>query len=192
MKSKKKDSRKIPRAGVSEQASPKQPRPWMYVLGAFVAIAIVFEVYQPALYGPFLFDDNYLPFRLPRFHVEALRPWLSGVRPLLMFSYWVNYQLSGFETFSYHAFNVLFHAANALLIFLIVRKILQWAGVETDRLDILAGFAGGVFLLHPVQAESVAYIASRSEDLSGLFSLPPTPLFCTGAPLKSRGCAPPR
>ncbi len=169
MKSKKKDIRKTAGATISQPVSPADSRRWLYVLGLFLAIAIVFEVYQPALYGPFLFDDNYLPFRLPRFQVEALRPWLSGVRPLLMFSYWVNYQLSGFETFSYHAFNVLFHAANAVLIFLIVRKILQWAGVEKERLDILAGFAGGVFLLHPVQAESVAYIASRSEDLSGLF-----------------------
>src|SRR4029077_16669945 len=88
---------------------------------------------------------------------------------LLMFSYWVNFELSGGETFSYHALNVLLHAVNAALIFLIVRKILAWAGVEAQRLDILAGFAGGLFLLHPVQAESVAYIASRSEDLSGLF-----------------------
>ena len=169
MKSKKKDIRKTAGATISQPASPADSRRWLYVLGLFLAIAIVFEVYQPALYGPFLFDDNYLPFRLPRFQVEALRPWLSGVRPLLMFSYWVNYQLSGFETFSYHAFNVLFHAANAVLIFLIVRKILQWAGVQKEQLDILAGFAAGVFLLHPVQAESVAYIASRSEDLSGLF-----------------------
>ena len=84
------------------------------------------------------------PFRMPDFPVHSLRPWLIGVRPLLMFSYWVNYQLSGLETYSYHAFNVLFHAINAVSIFLIVRKILDWAGVDKDRLDILAGFAGGI------------------------------------------------
>jgi tetratricopeptide (TPR) repeat protein len=173
MKSKKKDSRKTAQAVASQSGSrplsQPGPRRWPYVLGAFLALAAVFEAYQPALYGPFVFDDNFLPFRMPSFAVHALSPWLAGVRPLLMFSYWVNFELSGGETFSYHAFNVLFHAMNAVLIFLIVRKIMDWAGVAKERLDILAGFAGGLFLLHPVQAESVAYIASRSEDLSGLF-----------------------
>jgi protein O-mannosyl-transferase len=169
MKSKKKDNRKTAHAVAVPPVSQAGPRRWPYMLAAFLALAAVFEAYQPALYGPFVFDDNFLPFRLPRFAVHSLRPWLVGVRPLLMFSYWVNFELSGAETFSYHAFNVLFHAMNAVLIFLIVRKILEWTGVEKERLDILAGFAGGLFLLHPVQAESVAYIASRSEDLSGLF-----------------------
>ncbi|MBI2680833.1 MAG: tetratricopeptide repeat protein [Candidatus Solibacter usitatus] len=169
MKSKKKESRKTTQPAVSSPASQAGPLYWPYALAAILALAAVFEAYQPALYGPFVFDDNFLPFRNPRFATHELRPWLIGVRPLLMFSYWVNFELSGGETFSYHALNVLLHAANAALIFLIVRKILAWAGVETERLDILAGFAGGLFLIHPVQVESVAYIASRSEDLSGLF-----------------------
>jgi tetratricopeptide (TPR) repeat protein len=169
MKSKKKDSRKTAPAAVSPPVSQTGPRRWPYVLAAFLALAIVFEAYQPALYGPFVFDDNFLPFRMPRFATHTLRQWLVGVRPLLMFSYWVNFEISGGETFSYHAFNVVFHTMNAVLIFLIVRKILEWAGVKKEWLDICAGFAGGLFLLHPVQTESVAYIASRSEDLSGLF-----------------------
>ena len=37
--------------------------------------------------------------------------------------------------------------------------------------EITAMFAGALFLMHPVQTESVAYIASRSENLSGLFFL---------------------
>src|ERR1700688_219700 len=114
MKSKKKESRREARAVVSQPVSQAGPRRWPYVLGAFLALAAAFEVYHPALAGPFLFDDNYLPFRLPHFAVHSLRHWLTGVRPLLMFSYWVNYQFSGVDTFSYHAFNVLFHAMNAV------------------------------------------------------------------------------
>src|SRR5260221_15966 len=128
----------LSRAPVSQPG----PRRWSYVLGAFLALAAVFEAYQPGLSGPFVFDDNFLPFRMPSFPVHALRPWLVGVRPLLMFSYWVNFELSGGETFSYHAFNVLFHAMNAVLIFLILRNVLDWAAVVKERLDILAGVAG--------------------------------------------------
>ena len=166
MKSKKQEKRKATQQTVAEPAKPKR---WPWALAAFVTIAVIFEVYEPALSGPFLFDDNYLPFRTPGFPVGSLMAWLQGVRPLLMFSYWVNYQLSGLDTFSYHVFNVLFHALNGMLIFLIARRILEWAGVEQSRLDILAGFAGALFLLHPAQSESVGYVASRSESLSVLF-----------------------
>jgi Tfp pilus assembly protein PilF len=55
---------------------------------------------------------------------------------------------------------------NGLFILLIVRKILSWAGVEKWQSAVFATFAAGLFLLHPLQTESVSYIASRSETLS--------------------------
>src|SRR5579864_5800482 len=42
---------------------------------------------------------------------------------------------------------------------------------------MLAAFAAGIFLLHPVQTEAVAYVASRSENLSLLFFLGALTLF---------------
>jgi protein O-mannosyl-transferase len=144
---------------------------WPYAIGFAVALAAAFEVYGPSLYGPFLFDDQYLPFSLPNFPLGSLRTWMAGVRPVLMLSYWINYQLSGLETYSYHAFNVIFHAVDAALVFLIVRKVLELAQVEGRRREVLAAFAGGVFLLHPANSESVGYVASRSENLSVMFFL---------------------
>jgi protein O-mannosyl-transferase len=172
MKAKKQESKKSRRA--SARATPaiaEKPRAayWPYALGCVLALVVAFEVYGPSLYGPFLFDDQYLPFSVPNFAVDSLRAWMAGVRPLLMFSYWVNYQLSGFQTTSYHAFNVLFHTLNSVLVFLIVRKVLGFAQVEHKRRDVLAVFAGALFLLHPVNSESVAYVASRSENFSILF-----------------------
>jgi Tfp pilus assembly protein PilF len=52
------------------------------------------------------------------------------------------------------------------LILLAVRKVLSWARVEAWRNGALSIFAAGLFLLHPLQTESVSYIASRSETLS--------------------------
>ena len=172
MKAKKQDTRKIRRASAkAATAVAEKPRAayWPYALGCVLALVVAFEVYGPSLYGPFLFDDQYLPFSVPNFAVDSVRAWISGVRPLLMFSYWVNYQLSGFQTTSYHAFNVIFHTANSVLVFLIVRKILEFAEVERARRDVLAVFAGALFLLHPVNSESVGYVASRSENFSILF-----------------------
>ena len=91
--------------------------------------------------------------------------WISGVRPLLMFTYWANYQLSH-DPFGFHVVNVLIHIANSFLIFLIVRRLLR-----PESALLLPAFAGAVFLLHPVQTESVSYIAGRSESLSVFFLL---------------------
>lgn len=158
--------------------APKRPgarRP--YLVGIVLAVALAFEVYGPSLYGPFLFDDEYLSFNVRNFPVDSLRAWMAGVRPLLMFSYWVNYQISGFQTLSYHVFNVIFHAANSILVFFIAGKILEFARVEGPRRNILAAFAGALFLLHPVNSESVGYVASRSENLSVLFFFAAFALF---------------
>lgn len=172
MKAKKQETRKSRRASAkAATAVAEKPRAayWPYALGCVLALVVAFEVYGPALYGPFLFDDQYLPFSVPTFAVDSLRAWMAGVRPLLMFSYWVNYQVSGLQTTSYHAFNVIFHTVNSILVFLIARKVLEFAEVEGGRRDVLAAFAGALFLLHPVNSESVGYVASRSENFSILF-----------------------
>lgn len=151
-------------------APPKTgPRPWMYVLGLAVIAIVVFEAYQPAIGGPFLFDDNYLPFMDPHYDDASLRTWLVGVRPTLMFSFWLNNKWSGDSASSYHLLNVFFHLLNGFLVFMIVRRLLEWAGTDFWPREPVAAFAGAVFLLHPIQTEAVAYVASRSENLSVFF-----------------------
>ncbi|MGA2325122.1 MAG: tetratricopeptide repeat protein [Bryobacteraceae bacterium] len=144
-------------------------RPWHYALALAAALVAVLEAYGPALRGQFVFDDAYLPMAVQDFSNAPLRLWVGGVRPLLMFSFWVNYRLYDLDPLSYHLFNVLCHFATSVLVFLVARRVLTWAGTGGFPRAALAAFAGGVFLLHPVQTESVAYVASRSEVLSGLF-----------------------
>jgi tetratricopeptide (TPR) repeat protein len=152
------------------------PRPgspvkwWMWAVGLLAAFFVAFEVYGPALNGEFLFDDVYLPFLGPEMQTAPLRLWL-GVRPVLMLSYWLNYQWSGLTPYPYHAVGVVLHVLNAVLAWSIVRRLLGVAGEQGGLREVLALFAGGLFLLHPVQTESVAYVASRSETLSVLFFL---------------------
>jgi tetratricopeptide (TPR) repeat protein len=144
-----------------------RPSRWPWIAGAVIAAAAAFWAYGPAMHGPFLFDDNALPFALPGFS-EPLRAWLASPRPALMFTYWVNAHFWKDDPFSYHVFNVLFHCVTSGLIFLIVRRLLEWARPGDARRDLLAAFAASVFLLHPVQTESVAYLAGRSEAFSVL------------------------
>jgi tetratricopeptide (TPR) repeat protein len=152
-------------------AAPKPRASWgPYAALAGGALVVACWAYAPAMRGPFLFDDNTLPFALPNFDAP-LAAWLHNVRPLLMFTYWLNVRLSGPDTFSYHAVNLLFHLIATGLIFFIVRRLLEWSGAEKPRRDLLAGFAAAIFLLHPVETEAVAYLAGRSDGLSVMLLL---------------------
>jgi len=158
-----------PKASVTVAiAAPAVPQRayWPYAVGILVAIFAVFEIYWPAIHGPFLLDDSGMPYTAGSVS-PALSAWVKQLRPLLMFSFWLNYHASGNQdTFDYHFVNVVLHVLNGGLILLAVRKVLDWAGVEKWHAGVLSVFAAGLFLLHPLQTESVTYIVSRSETLS--------------------------
>jgi tetratricopeptide (TPR) repeat protein len=144
----------------------KSGRPWwIWAAAGAVALYLLFQAYAPALGGPYIFDDNSLPYHTQDFP-NNLHAWIGGVRPLLMFSYWLNYQLSQ-APFGFHFTNVLIHLLNGFLVFSIVRKLLRPESSDW----LLPAFAAAVFLFHPIQTEAVSYIAGRSEALSVMFLL---------------------
>ena len=162
-------SPKTPKA--VEAIAPKTTPWWYWAIGAVLVLFIAFEVYGPSLNGEFLFDDSYLPFLMPGIADSPLGPGWLGTRPVLMLSYWLNYQSSGLNPYPYHVVGVLLHALNAILVGVIVRRLLGWAGEVGWTRNALSIFGGALFLLHPLQTESVAYVASRSETLSVFFVL---------------------
>ncbi|MGE5644508.1 MAG: tetratricopeptide repeat protein [Acidobacteriota bacterium] len=164
-KAKIKNKRRAP----APEAPPHRSKTWLYGLLFAAAFAAALFAYEPALAGPFVFDDLYLPFTGQEYANAPLRVWMTNVRPLLMLSFWANYKFSGMQPFSYHFVNLLLHVLTSGLAFLIARRLLERAGEKGFARDATAAFAGGLFLLHPLQTESVAYVASRSELLSVFF-----------------------
>lgn len=153
-------------------APARQPfMPWTKWAATLAALAAALAVYWPAVHGPFLFDDEYLPFQDPGFLDLGLRQIMATQRPLMNAGFWLNLKLFGPDPFSYHLINILLHTLNALLCFLIVRRLLEHSSMKTPQAELLAAFAAAVFLLHPVQTESVAYVAGRSENFSLVFFL---------------------
>jgi Flp pilus assembly protein TadD len=133
--------------------------------------ALAFYCYAEALKGPFVFDDLTLRFASPLSGPEPLLNWITEVRPVLMFSYWMNYVSSASSPFGYHLTNVCLHAINGVLFFLTGERLLRMYVSDNARVLAGAAFATSIFLLHPLQTESVAYVAGRSEVLSGTFVL---------------------
>jgi Flp pilus assembly protein TadD len=76
--------------------------------------------------------------------------------------------MSGTAAFSYHAVNLMVHVFTSVLVFFFLARLFDLAGLGLDR-RWSALFGAGVFLLHPLQTESVAYVTGRSEEMAGLF-----------------------
>lgn len=127
--------------------------------------------------GTFVFDDvvYVLEPRWIKSDVPPLAFSNAEHRPLMRLSLWANHQISRFNPWSYHAFNLLVHLAAGTVLFSLVRNTLRlprfrasFRGVEPEL------FAFGVSLLwvvHPLQTQSVTYIVQRGESMMGLFYL---------------------
>jgi tetratricopeptide (TPR) repeat protein len=165
MKSKKREAFRKPAAAAQPGGKTRWPL-WTALAAALVA---VWWAYSPALDGPFLFDDTGQQFALPN-PSASFYDWIRGNRPVTMLTYWFNMRLSGDNPFSYHVLSLLVHLLTGGLVFLIARRLLEWSGVAAPRRELLAGFVAGVYLLHPVQTEAVAYLAGRFEAVSVMFA----------------------
>jgi hypothetical protein len=171
-------SRKRPQAPVERKRPPASVFvPWGYAvkIGA-AAFIVAFLLYFPALGAPFFFDDNALNIRLGE-RTESVMGPLTSRRPILSTSYWLDYQANGDDPGSYRKVNVAIHAINVALVFLVMFRLLEMAGWSFQKRRTAGLIAAAVFLVHPLQTESVAYIAGRSESLCALFMLLAWALF---------------
>jgi len=142
-------------------------RDWFFCL---LLAVVTMLAYHPAWHGGVLWDDEA--------HIGGpeLRT-LDGLRriwfvprttqqyyPLLHTSYWLQQKLWGDSITGYHIVNLLLHIGCVVLVLRIVR-FLRIPGAE---------LAATIFALHPVNVETVAWIAERKNTLSGVFVLAAT------------------
>jgi protein O-mannosyl-transferase len=101
--------------------------------------------------------------------------------PLTTLSHMLDCQVFGLWAGGHHLTNVLLHAVTSVLLFLVLRDL-------TGSLWRSAGVAA-LFALHPLRAESVAWITERKDLLSALFFVLTLGAYArwTRAPARSRG-----
>ena len=87
----------------------------------------------------------------------------SNWHPLTWLSHLLDCQLYGLNPAGHHFTNLLFHIANTLLLFGLLRRMTGavWR----------AAFVAALFALHPMHVESVAWVAERKDVLSAFFGL---------------------
>jgi hypothetical protein len=136
-------------------------------------VLVTLALYNPITHAPFLnYDDNI--YVTENAQVQAgltastirwcfLTPKAYDWHPLTWLSYAVDAEIFGMNPAGYHLVNVLLHATNAVLLFLILEAAtgFAWRSLAVSTL----------FALHPINVESVAWIAERKNVLSMLFFL---------------------
>lgn len=137
-------------------------------------VLLTIMVYLPVLRCDFInFDDQVYVTDNP--HVQAGWTWAglkwafttwygSNWHPLTWLSHMTDCELFGVNPAAHHAMNVLFHAANAAVLFLLLLRLFPaspWLGA----------FVAAVFAWHPQHIESVAWVSERKDVLSTLFAL---------------------
>ncbi len=153
-----------------ETAIPPAPgrRAWQGWLPAAAILLATVLAYLPALFNGWIWDDPQYVTQNPVLREPSgLRDlWLRPTStpqyyPVVFTTFWVEHALWGLRPLGYHLVNVLLHAANALLLWRVLRR-LEVPG---------AWLAGMLFAVHPVHVESVAWVTERKNVLSGLFYL---------------------
>ncbi|MGD0384333.1 MAG: hypothetical protein ABSA77_12485, partial [Thermoguttaceae bacterium] len=133
---------------------------------AIIVVAVLFA-YCPSINGGFVLDDDRLltdnalikaPDGLNRFWCTT-KP--DDYWPVTYTALWVEWRLWAIQPTGYHVTNLILHVVEALLIWVILRK-----------LSIPGAFlAAMIFAIHPVNVESVAWIAQRKNTMAMLFFL---------------------
>src|ERR1035437_4408213 len=127
-----------------------------------VLVAATLAVYWPALGGGFIWDDDVMLRNNP--YVKSpgglyfiwCSTRLPDFFPLTSTSLWLECRLWGMHPLGYHLSNVLLHAASAVILWRVLRRLAVPA----------AWLAALLFAIHPVNVESVAWITERKNTLS--------------------------
>jgi len=172
----------------ASQATPARRPGWRFV--PWIVAILTFVAFLPALRAEFVsFDDvaNFVAnpgFRgldWPHLQWMWTTTLLGHYVPFSWMTLGLDYLLWGMNPAGYHLVNLLLHSANAVLVYLIARRVFAAAGIGTDGTDdgaiLPSALAALVFAVHPLRVESVAWITERRDVLSLLFALASTLSF---------------
>ncbi len=160
----------VPGVSVSSGLSRSPQR--QTLLFCLLLTAVVLVSYSPVTHNGFVYDDDQYITGNP--HVRAGLTWATvkwafttldqaNWVPLSWLSHALDCELFGLNPAGHHYGNVLLHAANAVLLFLLLQSAtgFRWRGLMVAAL----------FALHPINVESVAWAAERKNVLSMFFLL---------------------
>jgi protein O-mannosyl-transferase len=167
---------------------------------AFILLSLLSIVlYLNSFNNSFHFDDqpNILenvhlrnPKDIPSF-IKGIGSYVGIPRVLTMASFAMNYHFHRFDVWGYHLVNLILHVFSGILVFLVAKALfsLEFEGESPPdklKVNLLSFLSALIFVSHPIQVNTVTYIAQRHEGLASFFYLLSLFLFISGAFKKGR------
>lgn len=150
--------------------SPARKRAPYTAFASAALFGLAVLTYANTFHHSFVWDDQILLDQKVRFYRGPLDAWAEPAglpnmrmyRPLEMMSLWVDRQLWS-TSGGFHVTQVVLHAVNGVLVWLLARRLgaLPWGAL----------LAAALFVLHPVQVESVAWITCRADVMTATFAV---------------------
>src|SRR5580704_1811459 len=151
------------------EGAGRQPSAWPIALSL---VLITLALYWPVRHFEFNnYDDGQYITKNPNVQNGLTLPdiewaftaagYAGNWHPLTWLSHLLDIELFGFHAGAHHFTNLLFHTANTLLLFLLLRR---WTGALWR-----SAFVAALFGWHPLHVESVAWVAERKDVLSTFF-----------------------
>jgi len=175
-----------------------------------IFIPIVFVIYSNTIKSPFVLDDIFhilqnQHIRLDKFTLNEFKEIFncsSGKnRPVSMISFALNYYFSKYDVTRYHLTNIIIHIICGYLLFSLIKITLAISDRQSENqilpdkkeISTKAGsseagfrpfmipfFAALIWLVHPVQTNSVTYVIQRMNSMAAMFYLLSLLLFIKG------------
>lgn len=139
------------------------------LLSSALILGLALAVFANTLGHGFVWDDTFLLDQKARFYRSWLDAWreppglpnMRMYRPLEMMTLWIDSRLWSTSS-GYHATQVVLHAVNGVLVLLLGRALgaQPWAALA----------AAALFVVHPAQVESVAWLTCRADVMTATFA----------------------
>lgn len=141
---------------------------------AYLIIGIGYLVFFNSLFNGFVWDDNFQIVNNIPVHNGLLFYYFSHTigpyyRPLMLLSYTIIYQFFHLNAFFFHFIQISIHIVNVIFVFWLLRYF--------SKNTLVSFFLAILFLIHPMNAEPVDYIANLQDVMFTFFGL--TALFIT-------------
>ncbi|MCH7959583.1 MAG: hypothetical protein IID08_05610 [Candidatus Hydrogenedentes bacterium] len=144
-------------------------------ISAFLILLAGAAVFANSFAIPFIYKDYGRIVENAAVHHLSTAPeaWAEGaMTPLAAITYALNWSSGSGDLFPFRLFNVILHLFNAVLVFLLCRRLL---GRKHPEIVAMAG--GMLFVAHPAVTQSVNYLSERSVLLMTFFALASILLF---------------
>lgn len=138
--------------------------------GLLVCLGLV--AYSNTMSVPFLLDDAVRIVHNP--DIQSLDPRIVMAhtnRPVVQWTFAVNYAIHGLKVEGYHAINLAIHLVSACLVLSLLVRCLPRVGYRSSSAIVLATAIAATWLVHPLHTQAVTYINQRYESLMGMFLL---------------------